>query len=187
MPKLPMNYNNAVIYKIVCNDLTITDCYVGSTTNFTKRKCQHKCNCKIQPQKVYEFIRQNGDWDNWSMILVEEFSTTSKLLLEQRERYWIETLNATLNKYVPSRTGKEYYQDHKEDISEQKNQYRQDHKEERSEHQKQYYQDHKEEITERQKQFYQEHKEHILEHQKQYQQDHKKEIAEKRRIRRSNL
>ena len=33
------------IYKIVCNDLSITDCYVGHTTDFVKRKCNHKIIC----------------------------------------------------------------------------------------------------------------------------------------------
>ena len=114
MPKQAMNYDNAVIYKIVCNDLTITDCYVGSTTNFTKRKYQHKSASKINTEPVYQKIRENGDWINWSMILVEEYPTTSKLLLEQRERYWIETLNAKLNFKIPTKTKREYQQEHKE-------------------------------------------------------------------------
>jgi hypothetical protein len=32
------NYQNTVIYKIVCNDLSIKDLYVRHTTNFRKRK-----------------------------------------------------------------------------------------------------------------------------------------------------
>ena len=34
-------YANTIIYKIVCNDLNITDCYVGNTTKFTNRKSPH--------------------------------------------------------------------------------------------------------------------------------------------------
>jgi len=187
MPKLPMNYDNAVIYKIVCNDLTITDCYVGSTTNFTKRKNSHKFNCKTQPQSVYEFIRQNGDWDNWEMVLVEEFPTTSKLLLEQRERYWFETLNATLNNNNPSRTVFEYRQNHKEQMAKYQQQYQQDHKEQIIEYTKQYNQDHREHILKRQTQYNQDHKAEIAEYRQQYNQDHKAEIMEKQRIRRLKL
>ena len=36
---------NYVMYKIVCNDLNINDCYVGHTTNFNNRKSDHKYNC----------------------------------------------------------------------------------------------------------------------------------------------
>ena len=34
MPKSNCDYSRTVIYKIVCNDLSITDCYVGHTTEF---------------------------------------------------------------------------------------------------------------------------------------------------------
>ena len=37
-----MDYSNTYFYKIVCKDLNVTDCYVGHTLNFTKRKCTHK-------------------------------------------------------------------------------------------------------------------------------------------------
>jgi hypothetical protein len=38
MPKTIIDYSKCVMYKIVCNDLEITDIYVGHTTNFTRRK-----------------------------------------------------------------------------------------------------------------------------------------------------
>ena len=54
-------YANTIIYKIVCNDLNITDCYVGHTTNFTKRKQQHKENCYMATGKHYNYkIYTNG-------------------------------------------------------------------------------------------------------------------------------
>jgi len=37
------NYAKMIIYRLVCNDTNITECYVGSTTNMTKRK-QGDCN-----------------------------------------------------------------------------------------------------------------------------------------------
>ena len=45
MPKKEIDYSKTIIYKIVCNDLNIKDCYIGSTTSFTKRKNRHKSNC----------------------------------------------------------------------------------------------------------------------------------------------
>jgi hypothetical protein len=147
MPKQAMNYANAVIYKIVCNDLTITDCYVGSTTNFTKRKHQHKSDCKSRNLKIYQTIRANGDWDNWVMALVEEFPTTSKLLLDQRERYWIETLNANLNCQIPARTLTEYYQVNKEQFKIQQKQYYETNKVQIAERHKQYNIDNKDKLN----------------------------------------
>jgi hypothetical protein len=135
MPRKLINYSNTMMYKIVSNDFNINDCYVGSTTEFTKRKCSHKSNCtnansKKYNLKVYKFIRDNGDWENWSMILIEMFPCVNHLESLQRERYWCENLNATLNSVVPSRSPKEYNIDHKE----QNKQYRIDHKD----HYKQY-------------------------------------------------
>ena len=42
MPRKNCDYSRTVIYKIVCNDLNITDCYVGHTTEFTKEKLNIK-------------------------------------------------------------------------------------------------------------------------------------------------
>jgi hypothetical protein len=108
-----------MMYKIVSNDLNILDCYVGSTTEFTKRKWCHKSDCtninsKKYNLKVYKFIRDNGDWQNWSMILIEMYPCTNHLESLHRERYWCENLNATLNSLVPSRTKQEYDKDHTE-------------------------------------------------------------------------
>ena len=35
-----------MIYKIVCKDLSITPVYIGSTTDFTNRKYDHKSSCE---------------------------------------------------------------------------------------------------------------------------------------------
>jgi predicted GIY-YIG superfamily endonuclease len=45
MPKEDVDYSNTIIYKIYCKDETITDVYVGYTTNFTQRKYSHKIAC----------------------------------------------------------------------------------------------------------------------------------------------
>jgi hypothetical protein len=121
MPRKNVNYSNTMMYKIVSNDLNITDCYVGSTTEFTKRKSNHKSDCtnangKRYNFKVYKFIRDNGDWQNWSVILIEMYPCTNHLESLQRERFWCEHLNASLNSLVPSRSHKEYTFDHKEQI-----------------------------------------------------------------------
>ncbi len=109
MPKVPMDYSNCVIYKIVCNDVAIPDCYVGHSTNLVKRRYSHKTSC-TNPNAVgyeiyvYKFIRENGGWDNWSVIEIEKCPCLDKQEACKNERKWIETLHATLNKQVPLQT-----------------------------------------------------------------------------------
>jgi group I intron endonuclease len=108
-----LNYDNSIIYKICCNDLSIKDIYVGATTNFKRRKNEHKTNCRCPKSKkhnrpVYKFIRDNGGIDNWSIIILERFKAIDKEDLKQKEREWFEKLEAKLNYQYPSRTLKEY-------------------------------------------------------------------------------
>ena len=96
------NYAKTIIYRLVCNDTNITECYVGSTTNMIKRKQQHKkdCNnknCQTYNSKKYIFIRNNGGFINWSMIMIEEYPCENNLQARQRERYWTEYYDASLN------------------------------------------------------------------------------------------
>ena len=44
MPSRELDYSNTHFYKLVCRDITITDLYVGHTTNFKSRKFTHKSN-----------------------------------------------------------------------------------------------------------------------------------------------
>ena len=93
MPKKNCDYSKTVMYKIVCNDLNITDCYVGHTTEFTKRKWSHKGDCDNDKRshyhsRVYTFIRENGGWVNWTMIEIEKYSCNDGNESRSRERYW---------------------------------------------------------------------------------------------------
>jgi len=170
MPKLPIDYKKSLIYKLCCNNTCIKDIYIGSTTDFTKRKYQHKYrsdNPDIIEQnfKVYQFIRENNGWDNWSMVLVEYFPCESKLELKKRERYWIETLESKLNSQIPTRTKKEWEDDNKDKIIEKRKQYykknidkyiekRVENKDKMDEYNKQYYINNADIEKERQKKYY---------------------------------
>lgn len=105
------NYNNSFIYKICCKDTSIEDIYIGSTINFRNRKWLHKSNCNSNNTnshfKVYQFIRENGGWDNWDMILVENVNVNSKLELHKKEREYIDLLKPSLNCKRPIITEKE--------------------------------------------------------------------------------
>ena len=83
-------YDQSIIYKICCKDLSIQDIYIGSTTNFKSRKCRHKTTCnnindKSYNHYKYEFIRNNGGWDNWEMVFIKEVKCNSKLELHAEE------------------------------------------------------------------------------------------------------
>ena len=121
MPKVPLNFQNTVIYKIVCNDLNIEDVYVGHTTNFTKRKCSHKSastnqNCLKYNIKIYKTIREHGGFENWSMIEIEKYPCNDLQEASKKERYYFELLNARLNMVNPSRSQKEYREINKDKI-----------------------------------------------------------------------
>ena len=88
------------VYRIVCKDITITECYVGSTTNIDQRKREHKSRCYNEKDnhyylKIYTFIRNHGDWDNWNIELLEGTENG-----REREQYWIDHFNPSLNSCV---------------------------------------------------------------------------------------
>ena len=85
------------IYKICCDDLP-DFVYVGSTKAFRERKYQHKKKYnKEHSQKIYTTIRENGGWDNWRMVIIEEcgeINFTQARIKEEEHRV---KLNANLN------------------------------------------------------------------------------------------
>ena len=140
------NYNKSIIYKLCCKDPTIKDIYVGST-NFRSRKFSHKNSCNNEKNRaynlyVYRFIRENGNWENWTMIELEKVDCNDCKTLHKIERSYIEKLGASLNKIIPTRTIKEYREDNKEKI-------------------KKYYEDNKEKIKLKKKEYYEKNKEKI--------------------------
>jgi hypothetical protein len=94
-----------VIYKIHSIKKDTTDIYIGSTKDFSKRYFTHKNNCinpnsKYHHNKVYEFIRNNGNFLYWNITVVEEINyDISTQELHKLEQHYIDTLHATLNTY----------------------------------------------------------------------------------------
>ena len=89
MPGTAINYDNTMFYKICCKDPAITENYVGHTTNWNKRKQLHKESCnnvniKQHNYPVYKFIRENGGWNNWDMILIDRCSCVDELEAKQK-------------------------------------------------------------------------------------------------------
>lgn len=173
MPRKPIDYSKTYFYKIVCKDTSITDCYVGHTTDFTKRKHKHKHSCLVETNKshncnVYQYIRSFGGWDTWEMILIDTIACENSLDARKKEREFVEKFKATLNINIPSRSSKEHYNDNKIQMLEKCKEYRETNKEQVLLKQKEYRENNKEKCYEQKKQW----KENNPERYKQYFKDY---------------
>ena len=146
MPRKAIDYQKVIIYKLVCNDLTVKDLYVGHTTDFTNRKKSHKDRC-IHPNnprynlKVYQIMRENGSWVNWSMIEIEKYPCNDDNEARARERHWYEVLDANLNTISPKISFEEKKQYNKN--------YRDKNKDKYQEYNKDYYVQNKDKLLEK--------------------------------------
>jgi hypothetical protein len=119
MPRTPKDYSKCAFYRLVCRDITVTETYVGHSTNIVKRRNKHKSACHNEKAKgynlsVYQFIRRTGGWGNWQLLVIEQLAVADDVAARLRERHWTEHFKATLNKQVPGRTQAEYHADHRE-------------------------------------------------------------------------
>jgi hypothetical protein len=106
MPKTEIDYSNTIIYQIKCKDTTVTDVYVGHTTNFVQRKHAHKQSCNNDKSanykcKLYEVIRNNGGWSNWQMEIIVFLNCRDHYEARQKEQEYFISLHATLNSIEP--------------------------------------------------------------------------------------
>jgi len=120
--KLREKLDNGKIYKIVDN--TNDNIYIGSTCDSLKnRLSKHKASYKsflkglINNIKSFDIMKNN----NYKIELLENCDIKTKQELLQRERYYIEN-NECLNKIVPGRNKKEYYDVNKDKINIKRNQ-----------------------------------------------------------------
>tara|TARA_R110000765_G_C18566440_1_gene564405 strand:- start:57 stop:551 length:495 start_codon:yes stop_codon:yes gene_type:complete len=161
------DYSKTIIYKICCKNLDVKEIYVGSTCNFTKRKGEHKKdsifeNRKNHNSKVYKFIRENGGFDNWDMVMIEEYSCENKMQKTQRERYWCEELKSELNSNVPGRSKKESNEAYRSQHRNQLCQYSKEYNEKNKEHRKKYREANKDKINQKRRELYHKKKNELL-------------------------
>jgi hypothetical protein len=201
MPKREIDYSKAFVYKLACKDPSITETYIGSSTNFKQRKSLHKSDCNLESSPrhnnyVYKFIRENGGWENWEMVKLEDYPCEDSLELRKREREWLEEYQASLNKNIPSRPHNEamkayyeknkdkikaYYENNKDKITAKKKAYYEKNKEERLEKTKEYNKRNREKIKEYQRKWKQCNREKIREHQREYYERNKEKMREYQR------
>jgi len=138
------DYQNGKIYEII-NDQT-DERYIGSTTVFlSKRMVQHRSKYnKYLKNGIKQYTSCNIlKYDSAKIVLIENFPCNSSFELHARERHWI-NISKCVNKNLPCRTNKEYYEDNKQKIK----QYYEDNKQKIKEYKKKYYEDNKEKIKE---------------------------------------
>ena len=177
MPKKDIDFTKVIIYKIVCNDLKIDDLYVGYTTEFTNRKSMHKTHCNLETHKnynvkLYQMIRDNGGWSNWSMIEIEKYPCADSNEARARERYWYEILNANLNTVCP------FLNEEEKKINARASAKK--HYEENKDKNQKYYEENRDKNLKIRKEYYLKHTEEHKQYMKEYRINHSDEIKEKR-------
>jgi hypothetical protein len=148
MPRNPIDYSKALIYKIEHLEKPEL-CYVGSTSNFVKRKSNHKnaCNDENNNTLKYTTMRENGGWEAFKMVVIKEYPCNSKIELEIEEEKCRKELQANLNDRRCHRTEEEK----KEYQKEYDKNYYEANKETKAERNKIYYENNKEKIAEKSK------------------------------------
>tara|TARA_R110000782_G_C14539990_1_gene383617 strand:- start:19 stop:513 length:495 start_codon:yes stop_codon:yes gene_type:complete len=124
MPRKPIDYKRSVIYTIKTGD----SLYVGSTTDFTKRKSAHKSNIYNEKRKeynlkLYKIIREKKY--EWDIKPYKEFPCENKIQLTIEEERIRGELNADLNMRSCG-TGlslKEYRKQYRDENKDKKKQY----------------------------------------------------------------
>lgn len=139
-----VNYEFGKIYKII-SDKT-SDIYIGSTSEpMLSRRIQcHKTHYKMYCEEKYHYITSFEvlKFDDAEIILLENFPCESRNQLKARERHYIDELEC-VNKFIPTRTNKEYKQ------IEKCKEYNRKYYDENKDKMKDYYQSNKSKIKER--------------------------------------
>ena len=176
MPKVPVDYSNTIIYKLINYDCP-ENVYVGSTTNFIRRKQEHKhsatnTQCTKYNRKVYKMIRENGCWESWNMIEIKKFPCANRREAEAEEDKIMQELKANMNtrkaymtkeekKQYTAQQTKLYYETHKDILKEKRKEYTKRNKKMLSEKSKKYTEDNKEILKDKFKKYYEANKDKI--------------------------
>jgi len=168
-----MKERNYIFYKLCCDDCD--DIYIGSTSNFSNRKYEHKASVNNPNVKNYnsykaQFIRGNGGWDNWRMVQID---TRDDITKREAEMYEEELRQ----KYKPSLNTIAAYTEREQKLEQQRvynktrdpeenkircKKYREANKQKVSDTKKKWWGEHKEEINKLRKEKYNENKINLI-------------------------
>jgi hypothetical protein len=164
-------------YKIICNDPAITNIYIGSSIDLKQREHLHKSNCNNPNDKgynylVYTTIRNNGGWDNWRMLEIENKIVKDLDEALTHEQYLIEFYKANMNmvraKYLGEDYQREYRELHRDKLNANSLEYYTEHREHLNAISSKSYYDNIDERLATQRQYYQEHRDEALKYQREY-------------------
>ena len=88
------------IYKLF--KINSNDCYIGKTKDIYKRMALHKFYSKTSPYKLYNFMRANGGFENFTYEILETNIAESEGVY--KERYYFDIFQPNLNNNVPGQT-----------------------------------------------------------------------------------
>ena len=181
-------FNNTIfgiIYLIkhkTCDDKKV---YVGSTNNLKNRINEHKSTCNNEKSKnynykLYQYLRENGGFYMYEIIILEFYICNFKHELHDREDDYIKMYDNNLNskrayltrqeyKKRINKYAKKYYDENKDKFKK----YRENNKE----YLKKWYENNKEEINEYSKKYYYENKDKVLERSKKNYDENKEKIT----------
>lgn len=152
---MPNNYQTSKLYKI-WSPSHPDEIYIGSTTQrLVKRIGEHRRKYKLHLNGKYRYttsfkIMAYGDA---RIELIEKFPCKCKEELIAREGYYIRTLDC-VNKVIPDRTPKQYYQANRERIAQRGKKYREANREKIAQKKKEYRQANREKIAQRVEKYY---------------------------------
>jgi hypothetical protein len=193
-----VNYQDGKIYKIVCNETGLI--YIGSTAQKTLaqrltghvRDYKTYLNGKTNYVTSYQILKEG----NYEIILIKDFPCESKDKLHAEERKFIEEFDC-VNKYIPTRTHKEYckkyYENNIAKAKEYQKKYREENKDKIKEQQNKYYEANIDKIKEKHKNYYEANTDEIIEKKKKYREanidkirEQKKHYYQKRKLENEN-
>jgi len=177
--KKGIDYSKGKIYRIVCDTTGLT--YIGSTVEtLSKRLTKHICDYKYYLKGKNHFITSFKilENNNYKIILIDNCPCNSKEELHREERKYIESIEC-VNKIIPTRTDKEYYETNKDKILEYNKKYNETNKDKINEKRRENYEKNKDKINERKKKYRENNKDKMKEYHKEYREKNKDKIKEK--------
>lgn len=167
------DYSKGKIYKLY-NEDDPDRCYIGSTVKTLKQRySQHK---NKNNDCVSKILFENNKTPKIELIEDYPCETLNQLLI--RERFYIEQYPNKINYQIPTRNGKEYYEENKDKIKDYRKKYCDNNKDKIKLKDNKYYNANKEIFKDRSKEYYETNKEKIKDKNKEYRDKHKEEIKE---------